>query len=33
VEGYDDRFRIRLNREAMEQQWIDEPAPTRFARD
>ena len=33
VAGYDDRFRIRLSRAAMEQQWIDDPAPTRFARD
>ena len=33
VAGYDDRFRIRLSREAMEQQWIDDPAPSRFARD
>lgn len=33
VEGYDDRLRIRLTGDAMEMQWIDEPAPSRFTRD
>ncbi|MES2835256.1 MAG: S41 family peptidase [Pseudomonadota bacterium] len=33
VEGYDDRLRIRFTGDAMEMQWIDEPAPSRFSRD
>jgi hypothetical protein len=33
VDGYDDRLRIRLTGDMMEMQWIDEPAPTKFARD
>jgi hypothetical protein len=33
VAGYDDHFRIRLTGTAMEMHWIDEPAPTRLARD
>lgn len=33
VEGYDDRLRLRLTGDALEMHWIDEPAPSRFARD
>lgn len=33
VDGYDDRFRIRLTGSTMETQWIDEPAPTKLVRD
>ena len=30
VEGYQDRLRIRLTGDVLEQQWIDEPNPTRL---
>jgi len=33
VDGYEDRFRMRLSGDALETQWIDETAPSRFARD
>lgn len=33
VDGYDDHLRIRLTGDALELQWIDEPAPTRLPRD
>lgn len=33
VEGTDDRLRLRLTGDALEMQRIDEPAPSRFARD
>jgi len=33
VDGYDDRFRIRLTGDAMQTQWIDEPEPTVLSRD
>jgi hypothetical protein len=33
VEGYDDRVRLRLTGDALEMQWIDDPAPSRFSRD
>jgi hypothetical protein len=32
VEGYDDHLRIRLADDALEQQWIDEPNPTRLSK-
>lgn len=33
VDGYADRLRFRLTGDALETQWIDEPAPSRFTRD
>lgn len=33
AEGYDDRLRLRLTGDALEMQWIDEPAPSHFPRD
>lgn len=33
AEGYDDRLRMRLTGDALEMQWIDDPAPSRFSRD
>lgn len=33
AEGYDDRLRLRLTGAALEMHWLDEPAPSRFARD
>ena len=33
AEGLDDRLRIRFVEDALEMQWVADPAPTRFARD
>lgn len=33
AEGYDERLRFRFTGDAMEMQWIDDPAPSRFPRD
>lgn len=33
VEGFDDRLRLRLTGDALEMHRVEEPAPTRFARD
>jgi len=33
AEGYDERLRFRFTGDAMEMQWVDDPAPSRFPRD